>query len=55
VVIGENRTFLGAEDLLRSHGVELLVVDSSECVAMMTAFIAAQPSLWFEDIGELDA
>ena len=52
VVIGENRTFLGGEDLLRSRGVEVVVVDSEECKAMMRDFIAAQPELWNEDIGE---
>ncbi len=54
VVIGENRTFLGAEDLLREHGVEVVVVDSHECVELMREFIAAEPSLWNEDIGEPD-
>ncbi len=52
VVIGENRTFLGAEDLLRSRGVEVVVLDDADCVAMMEAFIAAHPELWNEDIGE---
>jgi cytosine deaminase len=52
VVIGENRTFMGAEDLLRSRGVEVVVVDSEECTAMMTEFIGAEPALWHEDIGE---
>ena len=55
VVIGENRTFMGAEDLLRSHGVEVIVLDSEECVQMMAEFIDAEPSLWNEDIGEPDA
>jgi len=54
VVIGENRTFQGEEDLLRSHGVEVVVADSSDCIEMMETFIAAEPSLWFEDIGEID-
>lgn len=54
VVIGEHRTFMGAEDLLRAHGVEVVVLDSDECVTMMTDFIAANPSLWNEDIGEPD-
>ncbi len=54
VIIGENRTFYGAEDLLRSRGVEVVVVDDPECVAMMTDFIAAEPSLWNEDIGVPD-
>jgi cytosine deaminase len=52
VVIGENRTFLGAEDLLRANGVEVAVVDDQRCVDMMAAFIAARPDLWNEDIGE---
>ena len=51
VIVGENRTFMGGEDLLRSRGVEVVVVDSEECVAMMRDFIAAQPELWNEDIG----
>ena len=55
VVIGENKTFLGAEDLLRQHGVEVVVLDDAECVQMMTDFIAARPTLWNEDIGEPDA
>jgi cytosine deaminase len=54
VVIGEHRTFMGAEDLLRDHGVEVVVVDSAECVEMMAEFVAAEPSLWNEDIGESD-
>jgi creatinine deaminase len=52
VVIGENRTFTGAEDLLREHGVEVVVLDSPECVQLMEEFIAANPALWNEDIGE---
>jgi creatinine deaminase len=52
VVIGENRTFMGAEDLLRSHGVEVVVVDSEECYRLMQEFIAEHPEIWFEDIGE---
>jgi cytosine deaminase len=53
VVIGENRTYLGAEDLLRENGVEVVVVDDERCIDMMTAFIRAKPELWNEDIGEL--
>jgi creatinine deaminase len=53
VVIGENRTFMGAEDLLRSHDVEVINLDSERCVDMMNAFIAENPSLWLEDIGEI--
>lgn len=52
VVIGENRTFLGEEALLAERGVEVTVLDDETCVAMMTDFIAAEPSLWNEDIGE---
>jgi cytosine deaminase len=52
VVIGENRTFLGAEDLLRANGVEVVVVDDQRCVDMMTGFIEARPDLWYEDIGK---
>ena len=54
VVVGENKTFYGGEDLLRSRGVEVVVLDSAECVAMMESFIAANPELWNEDIGEHD-
>ena len=52
VVIGENRTFMGAEDLLRSHGVEVVNLDSQRCIDLMTNFIADKPELWNEDIGE---
>lgn len=52
VVIGENSTFYGGEDYLRSRGVEVVVVDDEECKAMMRDFIAANPELWNEDIGE---
>jgi cytosine deaminase len=52
VVMGENRTFVGGEDYLRARGVEVLNLDSAECVALMDAFIAAHPEIWFEDIGE---
>ena len=51
VVIGENRTFLGEEELLRSRGVELDVKDDAECIRLMENFIAARPDLWNEDIG----
>lgn len=51
VVIGENRTFLGEEELLRSRGVEVRVLDNDECVEMMTRFIREHPELWNEDIG----
>jgi cytosine deaminase len=52
VVIAENRTFIGAEDLLRSHGVELEVLDLQECADLMSSFIVARPGIWNEDIGE---
>jgi cytosine deaminase len=52
VVVGENRTFQGPEDHLRSRGVQLDVLDDEECRKMMQDFIAAHPSLWSEDIGE---
>lgn len=51
VVVGENVTFIGEEELLRSRGVEVEVVGSEECVEMMKEFIAAKPELWNEDIG----
>ena len=51
VVVGENRTFLGAEDMLRSSGVEVVVLDDGRCVKMMEQFIASSPELWNEDIG----
>ena len=52
VIIGENRTFLGEEDLLRSRGVHLTVLDDARCVELMRDFIARSPQLWNEDIGE---
>ena len=52
VIVGEARTFSGAEELMRRHGVEVINLDSAECVAMMEAFIIAHPTLWHEDIGE---
>ncbi len=51
VVIGENQTFRGPEDYVRSRGVELTIVDDPTCVALMRDFIAAHPELWNEDIG----
>jgi cytosine deaminase len=52
VVIGEARTFSGAHDWLASSGVAITLVDDPECVEMMNDFIAANPALWNEDIGE---
>jgi creatinine deaminase len=51
VVVGENRTFIGEEALLRGRGVRVEVVQDERCIAMMKAFIAAHPRVWDEDIG----
>jgi creatinine deaminase len=51
VVIGENQTFMGEEDLLRERGVRLEILQSAECTMLMREFIAARPELWNEDIG----
>ena len=51
IVIGENRTFRGPEDYLRSRGVVLEVLDDPECIGLMEEFIRARPDLWNEDIG----
>src|SRR5260370_19567488 len=51
VVVGENQTFMGAEDYMRSRGVQWEVVQDEECISMMRRFIAANPLLWNEDIG----
>jgi len=51
IVIGENRTFRGPEDYVRTRGVTLEIVDDVECVALMRDFIAKHPALWKEDIG----
>lgn len=50
IVIAENVTFLGAEDWLRSQGVQLDVINDEECIEMMRSFIKARPELWNEDI-----
>lgn len=52
IVIGENKTFRGPEDYLRSRGVELIVLNDSTCIQLMEKFIATRPELWNEDIGE---
>ncbi|MBS1688576.1 MAG: nucleoside deaminase [Bacteroidetes bacterium] len=52
VVIGENISFLGAEELLRNKGVELIVVNDKTCIEMMQEFISNNPALWNEDIGK---
>lgn len=51
VVVGENRTFTGEEDLLRSRGVDVRVVQDERCVELMREFIETRPELWNEDIG----
>lgn len=51
VIVGESRTFAGAPDFMRSHGVEIVDLDLPECVEMMQKFIAENPELWNEDIG----
>jgi|SRR5439155_25047053 len=51
VVIGENQTFRGEEDLLRARGVEIEIAQDERCIGMMSAFIAGHPDLWYEDIG----
>jgi cytosine deaminase len=52
VVIGENTTFGGNEEFLRSKGVEVIIADDPDCIALMTKFIAEKPELWNEDIAE---
>lgn len=52
VVVGENRTFRGPEEYVRSRGVTVEVLDDEDCVTLMEAFIAEEPALWNEDIGE---
>ena len=51
VVVGENQTFQGPEDYVRSRGVELVILQSPECIQLMREFIAERPELWNEDIG----
>ncbi|GAA4303774.1 nucleoside deaminase [Nibribacter koreensis] len=51
VVVGENKTFMGEEELLKSRGVDVTVVDSQECYNLMQRFIQEKPTLWNEDIG----
>jgi len=51
VVVGENQTFVGAEDYMRSQGIQVDVVQDQECIQMMTDFIRSKPELWNEDIG----
>ena len=51
VVVGENQTFLGAEDYLRANGVDVTILEDAECIQLMRGFIQANPQLWNEDIG----
>jgi cytosine deaminase len=51
IVIGENRTFRGPEDYVRSRGAQLTILNDEECIRLMQEFIAAKPELWNEDIG----
>lgn len=52
VIIGENQTFQGPEEYVRSRGVEVEILNDPDCIQMMRDFIAARPELWNEDIGE---
>jgi len=52
VIVGENKTFMGEEELLRARGVAIEVVQNAECIRMMEEFISKNPRLWNEDIGE---
>ena len=52
VVIGENKTYQGPEDYVRSRGIELEILNDPECIKLMEDFIRAKPELWNEDIGE---
>jgi len=52
VIVGESRTFRGGIDWLRERGIEVVDLDSAECVALLTTFIKAHPAVWDEDIGE---
>ncbi len=52
IIVGENRTFAGNEDFLRSRGVEVVVLDDPRCIALMTRFQQEYPAVWNEDIGE---
>ena len=51
IVVGEHQTFQGPEEYVRSRGVELVILDDPDCVTLMREFIAANPTLWNEDIG----
>jgi len=51
IIVGENRNFLGAEDLFRQRGADLIVLDDPECIPMMAEFVRMHSDLWNEDIG----
>lgn len=51
IIVGENRTYMGAEDLFRAHGIEPIVVQDPRCIALMERMIRERPDLWNEDIG----
>jgi cytosine/creatinine deaminase len=53
VIVGESKTFPGAAEFMRAHGVEVIDLNDPECIGMMTEFIEKNPVLWNEDIGEL--
>jgi len=55
VVVGENKTFLGAEEYMRSQGIHVDVLQDEECIALMRDFIRSRPQLWLEDIGQPEA
>lgn len=52
VIVGESKTFSGAREFMESHGVEVIDLNNAECISMMENFIAENPELWNEDIGE---
>ncbi|MEE2000123.1 nucleoside deaminase [Alkalimonas sp. MEB108] len=52
IVVGENKTFQGPEDYVRSRGVKLTILQNAECIQLMEDFIASSPELWYEDIGK---
>jgi cytosine/creatinine deaminase len=54
IVVGENKTFQGPEDYVRSRGVELVIMEDRACIELMKRFIEEKPELWNEDIGVED-
>ena len=52
IIVGENKTFSGAENFMKQHGVEIIILDLKECYEMMNSFIEKNSELWNEDIGE---